>query len=380
MGMLGNKPATAFQQLKKQTITGNGGTSYALDYAVANANDLEVFVNNVRQEPTTAYTISGQNIVMSEAIANTDSFYVIYQAQSIQSVVPPDNSITQAMLQAGVGGGDVVDDTTPQLGGNLDGNSKTISNITSMTVSGGSAEPSASFSNASTGYTQGSIALKSSTTDTPRNRGQGVYLFNEENDTTWYTGTSYQATSAGSRPYDFNFKSSTTTLDAETASTSNVKARIHSSGKISAPAGIELGSGLDGTVANTLDDYEEGTFTGAIEGYYGNPSTAVTSTGYYTKIGNTISFWVMFENVDTTGGSGHMWMTGLPVASNGPYAVQGVQMKYAGTYGTNSGPFGLVSGTILYFYYHQNQSDTPAVFHNAGTGRYIRCSGTYRVA
>ena len=102
MGMLGNKPATAFQQLKKQTITGNGGTSYALDYAVANANDLEVFVNNVRQEPTTAYTISGQNIVMSEAIANTDSFYVIYQAQSIQSVVPPDNSVTAAMLNADV--------------------------------------------------------------------------------------------------------------------------------------------------------------------------------------------------------------------------------------------------------------------------------------
>ena len=152
---------------------------------------------------------------------------------------------------------------------------------------------------------------------------------------------------------------------------------LTSTGLITASGGVAVG----GTgAANTLDDYEEGTFTGAIEGYYGNPSTAVTSTGYYTKVGNTISFWVMFENCDTTGGSGHMWMTGLPVASNGPYAVQQVQMSYAGTFGTNSGPFGLVSGTILYFYYHQNQSSTPAVFHNAGTGRYIRCSGTYRVA
>ena len=99
MGMLGNKPATSFQSLEKQSITGNGGTSYALDHPVANANDLEVFVNNVRQEPTTAYTISGNNIVMSEAIANTDSFYVIYQAQSIQSITPPDTSVTTAMLQ-----------------------------------------------------------------------------------------------------------------------------------------------------------------------------------------------------------------------------------------------------------------------------------------
>ena len=133
--MLGNKPATSFQSLEKQSITGNGGTSYALDHPVANANDLEVFVNNVRQEPTTAYTISGNNIVMSEAIANTDSFYVIYQAQSIQSITPPDNSITQAMLQAGVGR-DVVDDTTPQLGGNLDLNSSNITGAGTITVTG----------------------------------------------------------------------------------------------------------------------------------------------------------------------------------------------------------------------------------------------------
>ena len=373
MGTLGNKPATAFQELKKQSITGNAGTTYALDHAVTNANDLEVFVNNVRQEPTTAYTISGQNIVMSEAIANTDSFYVIYQAQSIQSVVPPDNSITQAMLQAGVGGGDVVDDTTPQLGGNLDGNGFTIN------LSGGTAEPTASFSNASTGYTQGSIALKSDTTSDPRARGQGIYLFNEENDTTWYAGTSYQPTSAGSRPFDFNFKSSTTSLDVETASTGNTKARIHAGGKISAPGGIELGSGLDGTTANTLDDYEEGTYTATLVGYYGSPSTAVTTTGYYTKIGNAVHVAFNFENANTTGGSGNMWVTGLPFVSSQAYCIIPCQMSVAGTFGSTS-PFGLISGDICYFYYHVNQSSTAAVFHNAGTGRYIRVSGTYKVA
>ena len=99
MGTLGNKPAAGFQSIEKQTITGNGGTSYALDHAVTNVNDLEVFVNNVRQEPTTAYTLNGQNIVMSEAIANTDSFYVIYQSRSFTKAVPADTSITTAMLQ-----------------------------------------------------------------------------------------------------------------------------------------------------------------------------------------------------------------------------------------------------------------------------------------
>jgi len=99
MGTLGNKPAAGFQSIEKQSITGNGGTSYALDHAVTNVNDLEVFVNNVRQEPTTAYTLSGQNIVMSEAIANTDSFYVIYQSRSFTKAVPADTSITTGMLQ-----------------------------------------------------------------------------------------------------------------------------------------------------------------------------------------------------------------------------------------------------------------------------------------
>ncbi len=99
MGTLGNKPVTTFQALEKQSITGNAGTTYALDHAVTNENDLEVFVNNVRQEPTTAYTISGQNIVMSEAIASTDSFYVIYQAQAFSKAVPADTSITTTMLQ-----------------------------------------------------------------------------------------------------------------------------------------------------------------------------------------------------------------------------------------------------------------------------------------
>jgi len=102
MGMLGNKPAAGFQSIEKQTITGNGGTSYALDHAVTNVNDLEVFVNNVRQEPTTAYTLSGQNIVMSEAIANTDSFYIIYQSRAFTKAVPADTSVTNAMLNADV--------------------------------------------------------------------------------------------------------------------------------------------------------------------------------------------------------------------------------------------------------------------------------------
>jgi len=41
-------------------------------------------------------------------------------------------------------------------------------------------------------HTQGAIVLKSGTSDTPEARGQGIFMFNEGDDSTWYTGTQYQ--------------------------------------------------------------------------------------------------------------------------------------------------------------------------------------------
>jgi len=41
--------------------------------------------------------------------------------------------------------------------------------------------------------TQGDIMIKSSTADTPSARGQGVFMFNEGADQTWYAGTGYNA-------------------------------------------------------------------------------------------------------------------------------------------------------------------------------------------
>ena len=131
--------------------------------------------------------------------------------------------------------------------------------------------------------------------------------------------------------------------------------------------------------ANKLDDYEEGTFTGTLIGYHGNPSSTVTTTGYYTKIGNVVEMFLAFENANTTGASGDMWVTGLPFAHSGPYTVQSCSMNSTGTF-PNSSPFALVSGTICYFYKHTSNGVPTAVYHNAGTSRAIRVTGSYRVA
>ena len=98
MGYVGNEPSVNFTSFAKQDITGDGGASYTLTHAVANANEIEVFVNNVRQEPTEAYTVSGTALTMTGNVASTDDFYVIYLGKALQTTVTPDGSVTTAKI------------------------------------------------------------------------------------------------------------------------------------------------------------------------------------------------------------------------------------------------------------------------------------------
>ena len=88
MPYLGQSPKEFFSAAISQTITGTGATSYSLTKSVNNPEDLEVFINNVQQQPTTSYTVSGATITFDEALLSTDSCYVIFRnvTQSTRSV------------------------------------------------------------------------------------------------------------------------------------------------------------------------------------------------------------------------------------------------------------------------------------------------------
>ena len=85
MSTLGNKTTGGFSTISKQSLTGNGGTSYTLQQSVNNENELEVYVNNTRQEPTIAYTAQGTTLTMTGAVNASDSFYVIFQGKAVVS-------------------------------------------------------------------------------------------------------------------------------------------------------------------------------------------------------------------------------------------------------------------------------------------------------
>jgi hypothetical protein len=78
------------------------------------------------------------------------------------------------------------------------------------------------------------------------------------------------------------------------------------------------------TNANTLDDYEEGTFTPAIVGSVSNPTVVYAGrTGQYTRIGNIVN-WTIYIGVSTiSGGSGTAIVSGFPfvVGGNVGYAM-----------------------------------------------------------
>ena len=103
MSYIGNTPAEKYTSLSKQDLTGDGTAGpYTLDYAVGGNAELEVFVNNVRQEPSSAYSVAGNQLTMTGNVASTDDFYVVFQGKSIGTISPPDGSVTSAKLDTNI--------------------------------------------------------------------------------------------------------------------------------------------------------------------------------------------------------------------------------------------------------------------------------------
>ena len=98
MAYIGNKADSGFTSLIKQDLTGASGTSLTLTHAVANANDIALYINNVRQEPVSAYSTNGTAVSLTGSVVSSDDIYVIYLARAVQTTVPPDGSVSTAKI------------------------------------------------------------------------------------------------------------------------------------------------------------------------------------------------------------------------------------------------------------------------------------------
>jgi len=100
MAYIGNKLADAYTSFAKQDFTTSATTSYTLDNPVTNENEIALFINFVRQEPTTAYTASGTSLTLTSATSASDDMYCVYLGKALQTVNPPAGSVGLSQLSA----------------------------------------------------------------------------------------------------------------------------------------------------------------------------------------------------------------------------------------------------------------------------------------
>jgi len=86
------------------------------------------------------------------------------------------------------------------------------------------------------------------------------------------------------------------------------------------------------TDANTLDDYEEGTWTPVLNAETTNPTvTYDAQVGTYTKIGRMVMIQLYLGTSARTGGSGNVRISGLPfTAANNSASYCGVMASQCG--------------------------------------------------
>ena len=174
MGSLGVVPNFG-QIYNPDSFTGNGSTTtFTLSHGVTSDQSIIWIESGVTQKPGVDYTISGLTLTRTTAPANGVACFAMYLGVSVDVGTIGAGAVTLAKMASGVdgniisydasgdpvavvtgssgqvltsagagapptfaaaAGGDVVDDTTPQLGGDLDMNARSLNFEDTNTVS-----------------------------------------------------------------------------------------------------------------------------------------------------------------------------------------------------------------------------------------------------
>ena len=328
MAYIGTPVQQALTKVTSQSFNGTGSqTVFTLNRAVNTGEELEVFVNNVQQEPGVgkSYTATGTTLTFDAAPASgTGNIYVIYRG--IAEVTRRLEHDPNAALAATTG--------TFSDGITVDKNGATVATFDRATSDGSIVDFQKS------GTTVGSIASRANVVSSiildPRSGGGGL---------TGGGAALYPTDNAGAT------SDGVLTLGDASARFNN----LYLSG------GVYLG----GTgAANLLDDYEEGTWNVTIVN--GSLTPTVTSASY-TKIGNRVFLSCQLV-VPTNSEGNYMALGGLPFATSGDSAG-----SLAYTTATTSNSIGLlVQSSTIYFY-----KDGSAYATSEFSNKQVRLSAQY---
>jgi len=302
MPFLGKTPAQGFvNSVTKDDFTPNGTTTaFTLSKSPATVNEIEVYVGNVRQEPTDAYSVSGTTLAMTEAPATGTNFYVMHIGGTTQSSTTlPGGSVVPGALS--VSGDLAVDTSTLKV------------DSTNNRVGIGTTAP-----------TQKLHIIGDTVIDKTNNGYSGLRIHDD-------SGGDYNSyldmgrNQSNTRLWIRNSGRTQATTPWENATASP----IVSFGR----GGIAFGS--DTASADTLDDYDEGTWTPIPDVEGAGTLTASGVNGTYTKIGRHVHLNFSFDvaAISGTGSTKAIQITGMPFApvSGEPFPPITVRASALGT-------------------------------------------------
>jgi hypothetical protein len=117
MSYIGNTSTTQAFTPVVDFASGNGSTTaYTLSRPVASVAQVQVTVANVPQNPTSAYTISGQTLTFTSAPpSGTNNIYVYYTSPITQTFAPAQGTVNANSFASSTGSGSVVLATSPTI-------------------------------------------------------------------------------------------------------------------------------------------------------------------------------------------------------------------------------------------------------------------------
>jgi hypothetical protein len=296
MAYIGKAPNTAIvNQTTSQSFNGTGSaTAFTLNRSVNVSEDLEVFVNNVQQEPGSgkSYTASGTTLTFDEAPpSGTGNVYVIYRGEATINPRLEHDANSALAATTGTFTGAF---TSPGIDDNADANAITIDSSENVLIDKTSSNYQTVGHELRNGGRAFHTADGSKTLSLNRLSSDGGILdFYKDNSEVGTIGTS------GSQSYIHGAGTDTglywgsnniypyrsTGLNDNTIDLGQSSKRFKD---------LYLGGNLylGGTgSANALDDYETGTWTPNI----GGNATYHQQSGTYTKIGRAVYIWFYIQ-------------------------------------------------------------------------------------
>lgn len=128
--------------------------------------------------------------------------------------------------------------------------------------------------------------------------------------------------------------------------------------------------------ANTLDDYEEGTFTPVLTGSTAPTISYIVQAGTYIKVGRMVTVFIRLQWSSLTGGSGNLRIQNLPFVGAGDSDETGGSVGLALYFSTAPVQNQVDSASTVLFFF-SNTSNTPTTVSQCGSSGYLHTTTSY---